>query len=126
MGADFHASKPIYMQIADKIIQQMVRHELKSGDKLPSVREMAIQTGVNPNTIQRTYAELERMAIVETKRGQGTFVVENEKLIQELKIQLQKDIISIFVNNMREFGFSENEMVANLICYFEEGKGDMK
>ena len=126
MGADFHASKPIYMQIADKIIQQMVRHELKSGDKLPSVREMAIQTGVNPNTIQRTYAELERMAIVETKRGQGTFVVENEKLIQELKIQLQKDVISIFVNNMREFGFSENEMVANLICYFEEGKGDMK
>ena len=77
MGADFHASKPIYMQIADKIIQQMVRHELKSGAKLPSVREMAIQTGVNPNTIQRTYAELERMAIVETKRGQGTFVVEN-------------------------------------------------
>lgn len=126
MGADFHASKPIYMQIADKIIQQMVRHELKPGDKLPSVREMAIQTGVNPNTIQRTYAELERMAIVETKRGQGTFVVENEKLIQELKIQLQKDVISIFVNNMREFGFSENEMVANLICYFEEGKGDMK
>src|SRR6476660_1958095 len=126
MGADFHASKPIYMQIADKIIQQMVRHELKSGDKLPSVREMAIQTGVKPNTIQRTYAELERMAIVETKRGQGTFVVENEKLIQELKIQLQKDVISIFVNNMRELGFSENEMVANLICYFEEGKGDMK
>jgi GntR family transcriptional regulator len=126
MGAGFHASKPIYMQIADKIIQQMVRHELKSGDKLPSVREMAIQTGVNPNTIQRTYAELERMAIVETKRGQGTFVVENEKLIQELKIQLQKDVISIFVNNMRELGFSENEMVANLICYFEEGKGDMK
>jgi GntR family transcriptional regulator len=126
MGADFHASKPIYMQIADKIIQQMVRHELKPGDKLPSVREMAIQTGVNPNTIQRTYAELERMAIVETKRGQGTFVVENEKLIQELKIQLQKDVISIFVNNMRELGFSENEMVANLICYFEEGKGDMK
>ena len=50
---------------------------------------MAVQSGVNPNTIQRTYAELERMAIVETKRGQGTFVVENEKVIQELKIQLQ-------------------------------------
>lgn len=126
MGADFHASKPIYMQIADKIIQQMVRNELRSGDKLPSVREMAIHTGVNPNTIQRTYAELERMAIVETKRGQGTFVVENETLIQELKIQLQKDVISLFVNSMSELGFSEKEMVANLIGYFEEGKGDMK
>ena len=76
------------------------------------------QTGVNPNTIQRTYAELERMAIVETKRGQGTFVVENEKLIQELKIQLQKDVISTFVNNMKELGFSENEMVASIYLLF--------
>ncbi|MCQ6273570.1 GntR family transcriptional regulator [Bacillus sp. V3B] len=123
MGKEFQASKPIYMQIADKIKQQIVRNELKPGDKLPSVREMAVQTGVNPNTIQRTYTELERMAIVETKRGQGTFVVESETVIQELKFQLQIDMISTFVNNMRELGFSEKEMVASLIRYFEEGQG---
>ena len=88
MGKEFQASKPIYMQIVDKINQQIVRKELKPGDKLPSVREMAVQSGVNPNTIQRTYTELERMAIVETKRGQGTFVVDNEKVIQELKLAI--------------------------------------
>lgn len=126
MGKEFQASKPIYMQIVDKINQQIVRNELKPGDKLPSVREMAVQSGVNPNTIQRTYTELERMAIVETKRGQGTFVVENEKVIQELKLQLQIDMISTFVNNMRELGFSEKEMVASIISYFGEGQGEIE
>ncbi len=123
MGKEFQASKPIYMQIVDKINQQIVRNELKPGDKLPSVREMAVQSGVNPNTIQRTYTELERMAIVETKRGQGTFVVENEKVIQELKLQLQIDMISTFVNNMRELGFSEKEMVARLLAILAKGRG---
>lgn len=126
MGKEFQASKPIYMQIVDKINQQIVRKELKPGDKLPSVREMAVQSGVNPNTIQRTYTELERMAIVETKRGQGTFVVENEKVIQELKLQLQIEMISTFVNNMRELGFSEKEMVASIISYFGEGRGEIE
>lgn len=126
MGKEFQASKPIYMQIVDKINQQIVRNELKPGDKLPSVREMAVQSGVNPNTIQRTYTELERMAIVETKRGQGTFVVENEKVIQELKLQLQIEMISTFVNNMRELGFSEKEMVASIISYFGEGQGEIE
>lgn len=126
MGKEFQASKPIYMQIVDKINQQIVRKELKPGDKLPSVREMAVQSGVNPNTIQRTYTELERMAIVETKRGQGTFVVDNEKVIQELKLQLQIEMISTFVNNMRELGFSEKEMVASIISYFGEGRGEIE
>jgi len=126
MGKEFQASKPIYMQIVDKINQQIVRKELKPGDKLPSVREMAVQSGVNPNTIQRTYTELERMAIVETKRGQGTFVVDNEKVIQELKLQLQIEMISTFVNNMRELGFSEKEMVASIISYFGEGQGEIE
>lgn len=125
MGEEFRASKPIYMQIADKINKQIVRNELHPGDKLPSVREMAIQTGVNPNTIQRTYSELERMEIVETKRGQGTFVVENEQIIQKLKHQLQKEIISTFIYNMKELGFSEEEMVVNLKGFIDEGQGGM-
>lgn len=125
MGEEFQASKPIYMQIADKINKQIVRNELHPGDKLPSVREMAIQTGVNPNTIQRTYSELERMEIVETKRGQGTFVIENEQIIQKLKHQLQIDIITKFVHNMKELGIPEKEIVGNLKGFLGEGKEGM-
>lgn len=120
---EFQASKPIYMQIVDKISHQIVRGEIKAGEKLPSVREMAIQTGVNPNTIQRTYSEMERMLIVETKRGQGTFVTETVEVIQELKMRLQKDIIEAFVNNMTELGYSKDEIILGLKNYVNEKEG---
>jgi len=90
---------------------------LKTGEKLPSVREMAILSGVNPNTIQRTYSEMERMGIVETKRGQGTFVTENEHVLKELKIRLQNDIIAVFVQNMKDLGFSQEDMIKGLQQY---------
>lgn len=117
MGETFQSSKPIYMQIADKICQQIIRNDLHPGDKLPSVREMAIQTGVNPNTIQRTYSELERMEIVETKRGQGTFVVKNDHVIGALKQEWQTEIISTFVNSLEELGFSKKEIIESLHDY---------
>ncbi|MBU8879510.1 GntR family transcriptional regulator [Bacillus sp. FJAT-29790] len=126
MGEQFQASNPIYMQIVDKINQQIIRGELLPGNKLPSVREMAVQTGVNPNTIQRTYSELERMEIVETKRGQGTFVTENERKIDELKVRLQMDIIEAFVKNMKELGFSEEEMLSGLEEYFKGTREDLR
>ncbi|WP_066369214.1 GntR family transcriptional regulator [Neobacillus fumarioli] len=117
MAKDFQASKPIYVQIADHLSYQIVRGELKTGEKLPSVREMAILSGVNPNTIQRTYSEMERMGIVETKRGQGTFVTENEHVLKELKIRLQNDIIAVFVQNMKDLGFSQEDMIKGLQQY---------
>ncbi|MEH7107304.1 GntR family transcriptional regulator [Bacillus sp. JJ1764] len=123
MAKDFQASKPIYIQIAEHLSSQIVRGEMKAGDKLPSVREMAIQSGVNPNTIQRTYSEMERMGIVETKRGQGTFVTENEQVLQVVKIQLQTEIIGAFVQNMKELGFSHEEMIQGLQKYFGGEQG---
>src|SRR5690606_26009120 len=104
MVKEFEASKPIYMQIADQIYQQIVRQEIKPGDKLPSVREMAVQAGVNPNTIQRSYTEMERMGFVETKRGQGTFVVDRNEIVTELKVTMQREIIGQFVSNMKDLG----------------------
>lgn len=121
MVKEFEASKPIYMQIADQIYQQIVRQEIKPGDKLPSVREMAVQAGVNPNTIQRSYTEMERMGFVETKRGQGTFVVDRNEIVTELKVTMQREIIGQFVSNMKDLGFSENQMLEGLKDYLEEG-----
>ncbi|UZJ77622.1 GntR family transcriptional regulator [Fictibacillus sp. KU28468] len=114
MADDFNASKPIYMQLADRINRQILRKELVTGQKLPSVREMAIQSGVNPNTVQRTYSELERMGSVESKRGQGTFVTENQSVLVELRQNLKKEQISSFFADMKEMGFSAEEMMAGL------------
>lgn len=91
------------------------------GEKLPSVREMAIQAGVNPNTIQRSYGEMERMGVVETKRGQGTFVIEGESIVEKLKTSMQMEIISQFVKSMEELGISRQQMLAKLENFLKEG-----
>ncbi|MBY6271446.1 MAG: GntR family transcriptional regulator [Caldibacillus debilis] len=122
MDKEYEVSKPIYMQIAEKIFRRIIRQEIKPGDKLPSVREMAIQAGVNPNTIQRTYMEMERMGIVETRRGQGTFVVERQEIVDELMQTMQKEIIGQFVKNMMELGLGKKEIVKSLEEYLERGE----
>ncbi|TYS19575.1 GntR family transcriptional regulator [Rossellomorea vietnamensis] len=123
MTEEYKAAKPIYMQIADKIIVSIVRRELTPGEKLPSVREMAVKSGVNPNTIQRTYSELERMEVVETKRGQGTFVTEQEELFQELKNKVQREIMDSFLDSMRQLGISEEKILDDLSSYIKDEGG---
>jgi GntR family transcriptional regulator len=119
MTEEYTASKPIYLQIADRIIREIVRKELALGDKLPSVREMAVQSGVNPNTIQRTYSELERMDIVETRRGQGTFVTEKEEVLTELNEKVQKEVIESFIRNMKELGLTKDQMIHGVNKYLD-------
>lgn len=111
---EFHASKPIYLQLAERIIRQIVRHELKAGEKLPSVREMALRYKVNPNTIQRTYSELEREGILETKRGQGTFVTEQEERLNHMRDRLKQEQILSFIRIMKEMGYSSDEIISGL------------
>ena len=117
MSEEYTASKPIYVQIADRIIREIVRNELSPGDKLPSVREMAVQSGVNPNTIQRTYSELERMDIVETRRGQGTFVTEKEEILTVLNEKVQREVIESFIRNMKELGLTKEQMIEGVEKY---------
>ncbi len=114
MTDNFHSSQPIYSQLADRIKRQILRGDLKPGDKLPSVREMGIQANVNPNTVQRTYRELEGLNIVETRRGQGTFVTENEAILAEMREQLKIMEISTFVQGMQEMGYSYEEIEQGL------------
>ncbi|MBL6010586.1 GntR family transcriptional regulator [Bacillus halotolerans] len=122
MRQDFQSSKPIYLQIADQIFYRLVRQELVPGDKLPSVREMAIQTKVNPNTIQRTYSEMERLGIVETRRGQGTFIAEKAELVDELKERLTREVFESFIHQMAELGLTKEEMLAGIKKYTEGGQ----
>lgn len=121
MSAEFKTSKPIYSQIADRIIQQFVRGELTPGEKLPSVREMAIRSSVNPNTIQRTYSELERLGVVETKRGQGTFMTEQSEMKRKLRVDIQKEMIEVFIKNMRSIGLDDHEIYDSINLFLKRG-----
>jgi GntR family transcriptional regulator len=126
MQDHFNPSTPIYLQLVERIQRQILRGELKPGDKLPSVRDMGIQSGVNPNTVQRTYRELEAMLIVETRRGQGTYVTENAHILREMRDALKTHEISSFVSGMKAMGYSNEEIITGLETFLLGMKGSEK
>jgi len=111
MGISFDEKIPIYMQIMHLVKRDIVIKKLKPGDKLPSVRDMASELKVNPNTLQRAYQELEREGITYTQRGMGTFVREDSNMIEELKREMAKEIINNFVEGMKDLGFTSKEII---------------
>ncbi|MDD9148327.1 MULTISPECIES: GntR family transcriptional regulator [unclassified Sporolactobacillus] len=120
MAETFNPSVPIYLQLGERIKNRIIRGEIGVGERLPSVRDLAIASGVNPNTVQRTYRELEEEGIVEKRRGQGTYVTENQEALGRMRNELKKRHISAFVCEMNEMGYSEAEMLEGLKHYFDE------
>ncbi len=108
---DFDNSLPIYIQIMDLIKRRIVLNELGAGEKLPSVRDIAQELKVNPNTIQRSYSELEREEIVYTQRGLGTFITEDTKRIRDLKSNLGTRIVEKFITDMNSLGYGRDEII---------------
>ena len=123
MGIDFQPDKPIYQQLIDRLAGEIIREKRKPGDKLPSVREYAVETGVNANTVQRVYREMEQMEIVQSRRGKGTFVTENGDRLDELREDMKQTYIEYFVKDMSDLGFTITEMTEGLAQY-ERNKGD--
>lgn len=112
MAIEFDNNLPIYVQIMSYLKKQIVAGKLRSGDKIPSVRELAQELQINPNTVQRTFSELEREGIVETKRGLGRYVTSEESKIMEIKKEMAGELIDHFIQGMRELGFASNEIIS--------------
>lgn len=108
---NFNNNLPIYIQIMDYIKRQVIIGELKEGDKLASVREMATSLKVNPNTVQRSYGELEREGLVFTQRGMGNFVTEDKEKIDDLKKDMANSFVDSFIQDMNAIGFNRNEII---------------
>ena len=111
---NFNDNQPIYIQIIEYIKRKIITLELKGGDKLPSVRELSGELKVNPNTVQRSYQELEREDLVYTKRGMGTFVTEDMEIINGLKKDMATNIVETFIKERKLLGFDLEE-IKNLI-----------
>ena len=97
---------PIYLQIMERIQRDIISGRYRPGDKLPSVRELAVEAAVNPNTMQKALSELERGGLVYSQRTSGRFITEDLNLIDQLKQQMALDAISGFLKSMRQLGFS--------------------
>lgn len=112
---------PIYQQIMDMIKQRIASGELAAGEKLPSVRDMALAAGVNPNTMQKALSELEREGLLYSKRTAGRFVAEQKEIRKGLQEELMMEYIETFLNNMKQLGYTVDEVV-ELIRKYEKGE----
>lgn len=103
-------SQPLYEQILAQMRSLIARGELEVGEKIPSVREMAHDLKINPNTVMHAYQELERDGLTEKRRGQGTFVTRSTGQIKRFKEQLAIDYSEQYVENMGNLGFGLAEI----------------
>ncbi|HET6081914.1 TPA: GntR family transcriptional regulator [Streptococcus pneumoniae] len=110
MSWTFDNKKPIYLQIMEKIKLQIVSHTLEPNQQLPTVRELASEAGVNPNTIQRALSDLEREGFVYSKRTTGRFVTKDKELIAQSRKQLSEEELEHFVFSMTHFGYEKEEL----------------
>lgn len=117
---EFQSNIPIYLQIMDDIKQQIVSGKLKPGDKLASVRDLAMQYGVNPNTMQKALSELEWEKLLYTMRTAGRYVTEDAALIGVLREQLAQERIIGLLNELQQLGY-QNEEILNLLQRYMKG-----
>ncbi|MDI6907247.1 MAG: GntR family transcriptional regulator [Thermoanaerobacterales bacterium] len=110
MRLDFDLTKPIYLQIVDEIKRAVARGELAPGDRIPSLRELAQQARVNPNTVQRAFQEMERSGLTETLRGQGTFIRGDPGLVERMRNEMAGEALEAFVKEMSALGFGPDEI----------------
>ncbi len=105
----FNNERPIYLQLVEKLKMQIVSGELKEGERIPSVRELALVARVNPNTMQKALAELESQGLVYTERTNGKFVTKNQALINQTKKELAKEKVQKYLEDMKNIGITYEE-----------------
>lgn len=120
MGWDIENNKPIYKQLVDKITSKIISGEILPGAKLESVRNLAEDAGVNPNTMQKALAELEREELVYSKRTSGRFVTDNEEKIKTMREEVANKEIKNLKLALRELGYSDEEIIKLIMNNFKE------
>ncbi len=111
MPWDLDNNRPIYLQLMEKIQQDIISGVYHAGDRLPSVRELALEASVNPNTMQKALSELERNGLVHTQRTSGRFITEDKTMLKQLKTELAAGHIQDFLNTMKQLGFPPEEIL---------------
>ena len=113
---EFSEPKGIYLQIADRIRERILRGEWKTGERIPSIRELAIELGVNPNTVTRSYQKLLDRELISNQRGRGYFVSENaaERALQEMREEFMRDELPRIIGAMRLLGIGIEEIAGPL------------
>lgn len=122
MSWEFDSNRPIYLQLMEQLKINIITGVYSPGSKIPSVRDLAMETGVNPNTMQRALTELERENLLYSQRTNGRFVTEDEKMIKALQQDLAQQQIKEFICNMKTIGLQRQEILDLLANLLQEGE----
>ena len=122
MDWSFAADRPIYVQLMERITRLIVSGAYAPGEKLPAVRDLASEAAVNPNTLQKALAELERDGLVYAQRTAGRFVTEDAARIKKAKDELAEGQITAFFAGMAALGLSRGEALGLIESKTGEGK----
>ncbi|HWT75595.1 MAG TPA: GntR family transcriptional regulator [Mobilitalea sp.] len=103
------SERPVYIQLIEQIQAGIISGYFKPGDKLPSVRDLAAEATVNPNTMQKALVDLERTGLIYTNRTSGRFITSDEMMIKKLKSQSARELVQDFIERMKQLGFEPDE-----------------
>jgi len=120
MEWNFKNGIPIYTQIVDEMTMRIASGQYPPGGKLPSVRDLALEAGVNPNTMQRALAELERRELVHSERTSGRFVTEEEEILNTLHEDLAKRYFEEFADKLHKIGMSGEDIAEAVKRWLED------
>src|SRR3954470_17993479 len=123
-GLDLHSGVPVYRQIIDQVLGGMAAGTLAGGDQLPTVRQVAVDLSVNPNTVIRAYRELEIRGVLDTQQGSGTFISAQEIKTDEAERQRAlAQLVTEFVARAGSAGFTIEELARELKSVTNKGEG---
>lgn len=111
MDYEFDSNIPIYLQLRHYFRMQIVSGQLAPGERMPPVREIAVQYGINPNTVQRALTELEEDGLAYSQRTAGRFITEDRDRIAQMRQILAKETVDTFIKDIRPFGFSLDDVI---------------
>jgi GntR family transcriptional regulator len=113
---DFHSNEPIYLQIAHQVEQLVVKGELKLGDQLPTVRELATELRVNFNTVSRAYRVLDESRLISTQRGRGTYIWEEptQETLRQLRNKSLEELARTYRDEITRLGYSLEDAIEEL------------
>ena len=124
---DLRSGVPVYRQIIDQVMGRMAAGSLQPGDQLPTVRQVAVDLAINPNTVQRAYREMEIRGVLETHQGTGTFISQQEVKRDEVERRRQlAQLVSEFVARAGAAGFTVKELQEEIHAFSTEGERKRK
>lgn len=123
MAYPFDNNTPIYLQLRDLFQRDIITGQLKPGEQMPTVRDIAVSYGVNPNTVQRALTELERDGLAFSRRTSGRFITEDVERIKAIRHKMARQIIDAFVNDMTSFGYDLADTTAILEEHWRDRNG---